>query len=455
MGHRPSLSHSIEPSPAVGRVFFIAALAMGVFSHVLLTARPLVTGRGTIILALAILLTWPLFRSPGLAADFCVVMVMVDWLLGGRGGGGAHFLYLPVITAVFVTTAQQTRSRWGPLLAALASAAWWLAGHPPPPATYGPKQWLLLGSALTMLTIFALMSFQAPRRRLGSIDLVLCSWSGNTAHFADRFRAGAEEAGSRVHLHRFHHFRDFRADLSAEALVIAFPVIGCKPPWPFLNYLLFHLPRGRGKSAAILYSCIGGAENAGLLCWVILTLKGYRVIGRNMSISPLNVPTFRLGPRRWWEWLDRRLPLRSEAAEQEKFGRRFADGFPDGIPFVVALTPATLVGILVDNRWLDRLLYRNYVFRRRCTGCGLCVRYCPAGRLRLVNGRPRPSGTCALCLGCVNLCPTGAMQLRFWTEYGTPYRPRWRQWVVMSPPNSRPPGSPPAIHPAGDRPSRD
>ena len=89
-----------------------------------------------------------------------------------------------------------------------------------------------------------------------------------------------------------------------------------------------------------------------------------------------------------------------------------------------------LIGVLVDNKWVDTLLYRNRAWRRRCDGCAQCVLYCPAERLKMIEGYPRARGTCMICLGCVNICPRNAMHLLFWTEYGNPYRPRWPELVV-------------------------
>ena len=49
----------------------------------------------------------------------------------------------------------------------------------------------------------------------------------------------------------------------------------------------------------------------------------------------------------------------------------------------------------------------------RCSGCGDCVRACPAGCLEM-TGRlpwlPRP-GDCVRCGLCAEVCPTGAIRL--------------------------------------------
>ena len=211
---------------------------------------------------------------------------------------------------------------------------------------------------------------------------------------------------------------------------MAFPVYGWKPPWPLCYYLLRKLPRGNGKPAFILYTSAGGPENAGMLTWLLLTLKGYRVLGRNWAVYPVNIPTIRLGPARLWRFFDSLIPRDREIAGVFASGKDFALGRRTGMPFILWPFPLAIAGLLLDNPPLNRALYRNHVMRKRCIRCGLCVRYCPVERLRMENV-PRARGTCSLCLGCINLCPRNAMHLWCFTEYGRQYRPRWPEFIDM------------------------
>jgi len=49
----------------------------------------------------------------------------------------------------------------------------------------------------------------------------------------------------------------------------------------------------------------------------------------------------------------------------------------------------------------------------RCTGCGLCVEYCPTGAVRMVNARPVivHSRKCAYCGVGEETCPAEAIML--------------------------------------------
>jgi ferredoxin len=435
-------------------IFLVVAVLYAWLVYEIVTAYPFLDHRkwwSYGLVTLACIVTYLQYKSSGLLFDFMVAMTMIWWFLGGLGLAGAGFVYFPIVTGVLGAACFALNSRPAALLAWLLSGLWIAVTNPLPPVEWGVKHYLLLGSSAMMLLLGTAGVWLRPKRPVGRIDLLLCSFSGNTAHFSESFVEGARDGGAEVRVQRFHHYKDFQADLAGDALVIAFPIAGFKPPWPFFNYLVFRLPRGRGKPAGILYTCIGGAENAGLLCWLLLTLKGYRVIGRNWAAYPINVATFRLGPRRLWRWLDRLGPSRVVAASQYRAGRDFAAGDCFGIPWVFGLTPGFLLGILVDNKWFDRVLYRNHVFKKRCNQCGVCVRYCPAERLYWRKGYPRARGECALCLGCVNLCPTRAMHLLGWTEYGQPYPPRWRKGVVRKKPAAAlaPASAPTAVKPAG------
>jgi Pyruvate/2-oxoacid:ferredoxin oxidoreductase delta subunit len=261
-------------------------------------------------------------------------------------------------------------------------------------------------------------------------DVILCSYSGNTAEYAGHFISGMKKSGAEINVHRFHYHKRFDAKLTGDSLVIAFPVIGWKPPWPLVSYIIKKLPRGYGKPAFVLYTSAGGPENAGIVAWFLLTLKGYRVVGRLWSIYPMNIPTIRLGPKAVWQFIDKKTPVSGETETAEKTGIEFALGKITGLPFVLWPFVLVIFGALLDNPALNTILYRNYAWRRRCIKCGLCVNYCPSERLSMVNGYPKAKGACIICFGCVNICPENAMHLVCWTEYGFQYKPRWPDGVV-------------------------
>ena len=46
-----------------------------------------------------------------------------------------------------------------------------------------------------------------------------------------------------------------------------------------------------------------------------------------------------------------------------------------------------------------------------CIGCGTCVKLCPRGNIKLVDGRAQIGTDCIQCLGCLQYCPQEAISL--------------------------------------------
>lgn len=294
--------------------------------------------------------------------------------------------------------------------------------------------WATITAALIQLALVSRDGSRAPYPPHRIVDLVLCSYSGNTAHCAKTFADGMKKAGAEVRLHRFHHYPEFDASLDGDALVIAFPVVGWKPPWTVTAWMLFKMPKGRGRPAFILYSCAGGPENTSLATWLLLKFRGWRPVGRAWAVYPNNIVTARIGPRALYRFLDSLVPFGLDVNNIKNYGERFALGLPTGQPHLVWALPLFLIGPFADNKYINIFPYRNYAWRKRCNACGLCVRYCPVSRLTMRNGFPHAKGTCALCFGCVNLCPTRSMKIVAWTEYGQIYRPKYPDLVVKKKP---------------------
>jgi ferredoxin len=379
-----------------------------------------------IFFAAGLALVTAAYRSLAVAVETGFVLYLVAGEVSHSTLG-----YLPLLTVVLMyltyrVPAKAVRASILPVVAAWFGGSTWI--YDPEFNTYGLA---VIAACFLSLALFTWDALTRLPPAISKIDLILSSATGNTAHYAHAFAEGARRSGATVTMHRFHYYREFEAELTGDALVLAFPVIGFKPPWPFLGYLLRRLPRGSGKPAFVVSTAAGGPENAGLLLWAILRLKGYRYAGRSWAIYPVNIPTIRLGPAALWRWLDRLLPRRSDLANVRREGEEFASGLATGQPVLVWPLPLILIGLALDNPWINTLCYRNYAWRRRCIACGLCAEYCPARRLHMVAGAPRARGTCTLCLGCVNLCPTNAMQLVCWTEYGNRYRPRWPEMTVL------------------------
>jgi len=59
---------------------------------------------------------------------------------------------------------------------------------------------------------------------------------------------------------------------------------------------------------------------------------------------------------------------------------------------------------------------------KKCTGCGLCAKVCPAKNIKIENQLPSWQHSCEKCLACIHWCPNGAIEYGKSTNERTRYR---------------------------------
>jgi len=57
---------------------------------------------------------------------------------------------------------------------------------------------------------------------------------------------------------------------------------------------------------------------------------------------------------------------------------------------------------------------RSFYADEKCSGCGICEKLCPSGRIKMENGRPRWLNEikCTYCFACLHLCPGQSVQIK-------------------------------------------
>lgn len=233
--------------------------------------------------------------------------------------------------------------------------------------------------------------------------------TGSTRKIADRIKAGLESCGHEVTLHRIGV--DEAPDITTyDVIGVGTPTHFFRDPFNVVDFIE-SLQSLDGKSFFVIntYGTHPGRTTAELS--ERMEKAGGTLLG-HFSCR---------GADRWLGYLTRGYlfsadsPTDEELDAAHEFGldihRRLDSGHP-APPVDVERTPFmyALERFLV-NRFLVKVFYSRLfrVSKKRCTGCGTCVRLCPTGNIRLDDGRPVWGSDCLLCLACEMNCPEDAI----------------------------------------------
>lgn len=202
-----------------------------------------------------------------------------------------------------------------------------------------------------------------------------------------------------------------------DELGLASPTHGFNFP-PITLAFLLGLPRAPARNRAYVFNtraglrlfglCLPGASGvAQLLAALVLRIKGYRVAAMRPVDLPSNWISLHPAPR---EATVAALHARCEAIVRASAGRLLA-GRRDlralwDLPQDLLLAPVAL-GYYLSGRFL---LAKSFIATLACDRCEACVRECPVGGVRMVEGRPYWTFRCESCMRCMSRCPRRAIE---------------------------------------------
>lgn len=236
------------------------------------------------------------------------------------------------------------------------------------------------------------------------MDLYWFSGSGNTLRAALTFACRLEELGYHVRLLPLERAVAAQIDPNA-TFGLAFPTYCFSVPERVTAFVR-ELPVVHGTSAVMLGT--HGAISGGVLGPMkrMLTRKGFHCrAGKIVTMPDSFFPFFgKKTNDRHMERADKKIT-------------RFAEQIDQGTatwprwPILSDMSGAFWHAIFSSRRVTKAIATTVRVRSGVCTGCGICVRFCPVNAIDLSeNKTPRRNLQCVNCLRCVALCPNDAMR---------------------------------------------
>lgn len=193
------------------------------------------------------------------------------------------------------------------------------------------------------------------------------------------------------------HFQD-------EAIGIVFPIYGSEPPYMVQEFLRKAQFETEYFYVVMTYGCSSGAA-----------AQIIKKLARENGISLSYTHTVKM--------VDNFLPgfdMKEEMNTDKKIGEQLAVVLNDIKSRKQELEETAPQDMAVYENYLSftkehpQLGWKQILFSAtdRCVGCGLCTRVCPAGCIRLVNGKAVHSrDSCQICMACIHHCPHGATRM--------------------------------------------
>ncbi len=186
---------------------------------------------------------------------------------------------------------------------------------------------------------------------------------------------------------------------------------------PILLKFFHSLPKGNKQNIFLLNTRAGMKLGKAFLpglsglahyyAWLVLRLKGFRIIG----MQPLDMPS---------NWISLHPALKKQVELSivhrcEGIVRAFAQKMIQGknsckalwsLPLDIMLWPVAFLYFIAGRFFLAK----TFISDTSCIDCRLCVKECPSGALKIINGRPFWGIHCESCMRCMNICPKRSIQ---------------------------------------------
>ena len=249
------------------------------------------------------------------------------------------------------------------------------------------------------------------------IAIFYFSGTGNTKKVAEKYKEYFDTQGCECTI--FDLPLKESADLSGYDLIgFGYPIHSFNAPQIMLKFAKSLPKKGRKevKKRAFIFKTSGEpvkmSRVSSLKLIKILKKRGLYVANEYQYVMPYNM-IFRHTDHTafiMWETAKKLIPIDcadilSGIERHEK--KIFMGGF--------------LAWFLRCEHWGAHVIGVGYRATKDCIGCGLCAKNCPAGNIKMKNGKPKFGGKCYICARCSFHCPKDCIKiglLNGWRVHG-------------------------------------
>lgn len=240
------------------------------------------------------------------------------------------------------------------------------------------------------------------------------SGTGNSRYIAKEFAA---EMGADCH--SIEEQVDFHVLLDAtDVVAVCYPIYGSCVSRIMRDFVRDHRDQLRRKKLIILCTQMMFSGDGARAFARLIPGGGRQVIYAEHFNMPNNISNLWFFPVRDGE------RIRKKRAADKKL-KRVCKDIKKGTVRLRGWSPfSRYLGKMQNASWpeIEKKQRGSFTTLAECNGCGLCVKQCPAGNLKLGENGVIQKNNCILCFRCVNLCPQKAAVVLLHKKPGRQYK---------------------------------
>jgi ferredoxin/flavodoxin len=224
--------------------------------------------------------------------------------------------------------------------------------------------------------------------------------TGNSRHVAEKIAEATGDAIENIAVHLKKH--DVGSYTSEKPYVFVGPVYAGRFPKVMIKYIEKAQFAG-SHQAYFVATCAETPWITAKYTKKLADAKGFDVLGFRSVLMPQSYTTAGMAQP---DEVNRQILAKAEG-QIDALAKQIAGG--------ARLQPEPL-----GKSWMSTianpLMYATMMSTKKftvgdaCIGCGTCVKNCPLGNIRLVDGKPVWGRDCTQCCACIGSCPVSAIE---------------------------------------------